>query len=300
MKKSEFETWLISKLRPFPNQALFGNVDDETMLRIARSMGEEDMTPIEILPKNRAGYPAGTILRGHQRLRAAKHNGMKELLVKVRYDLADADRKTIERAFIRENLDRRHMDTLAQVRAAFRLWQLTQHGPDRPLRQEGEIDARVFIAKEMRMSPKNAKRYLDAIKTPMSVQNAFSAGKLSLVLAARIGTLPKKEQQEIGRRIASGEDATQVAREYFSPTTSKGGAKGGLADMLGALKRDLREIKRRTQGGHGTLFFQRPLLEEIQQLVTGLLSHPGNTAEAKALVARLARKTSKSKGDEEE
>ncbi len=45
---------------------------------------------IQILPKNKAGLPADTILDGHERSRALQKLGQTDTDVVVRYDLADA------------------------------------------------------------------------------------------------------------------------------------------------------------------------------------------------------------------
>src|SRR3954453_15267104 len=109
-KRVERARWKLSRLRVHPRQAaMFGDVSDEELKALAEDMrkdGQRD--PVEALPD-------GTILAGHQRVKAAKVLGWKEVDVVVRHDLA-ADGAAAEAHLINSNLVRRHLSPLSRAR----------------------------------------------------------------------------------------------------------------------------------------------------------------------------------------
>jgi hypothetical protein len=62
----------------------------------------------------------------------------------------------------------------------------------------------------------------------MPVQEAFSAGKLSLVEAARLVGLPRETQQELAEAFAQGQDVTELLRKQLA--TAIGRRKGKIDD----------------------------------------------------------------------
>src|SRR5437868_2600410 len=92
-KKPTLETRLLTDLISYPKQNYyFDDLGEDDLRELARAMREDHVPPIEILHENVAGLPANTILRGHQRRRAAERNGATTVQVLVRYDLAQSDR----------------------------------------------------------------------------------------------------------------------------------------------------------------------------------------------------------------
>lgn len=79
------QKWKLNRLNDHPKQALnFDDVPDKELAALAADMkrrGQRD--PVEILPD-------GTVIAGHQRVRAAERLGWKEIDVIVRTDLAGA------------------------------------------------------------------------------------------------------------------------------------------------------------------------------------------------------------------
>src|SRR4051812_6738101 len=75
--------WRLSRLQEHPRQAeLFGNLPDEELRALAEDMRRHGQRqPVEALPD-------GTLLAGHQRLRAARLLGWDKIEVRVRHDLA--------------------------------------------------------------------------------------------------------------------------------------------------------------------------------------------------------------------
>jgi ParB-like chromosome segregation protein Spo0J len=142
--------------------------------------------PPEVLPKNRAGYPPDTLVAGHMRAKALLLNGETEVEVIVKYDLADADEATIEKCFLEDNLNRRHMDMLSKARVALRRFEIEKKRPRGGLRPFEEREARDRVGKATRTGGRNLSRYFRVLKTPPEVQNAFRAGKLALVVAEKV------------------------------------------------------------------------------------------------------------------
>src|SRR4051812_46962969 len=108
-QKPTVERRSLRSLRSYPAQdAMFDPLSDTDLAALAENIRITGLKhPIEVLAKNRAGFPPDTILRGHQRFRALLLNGESEAIVLVRHDLADASRETIEREFLEDNLHRR-------------------------------------------------------------------------------------------------------------------------------------------------------------------------------------------------
>src|SRR5437763_1950535 len=111
MTRKNSVRWKITKLKEHPLQeAVFGDISEEELAALAENMQEHGLRePVEILPD-------GTIIVGHQRVRAARKLGWKEIDVVVRHDLAAAGPAAVETHFIESNLIRRQLGTLARAR----------------------------------------------------------------------------------------------------------------------------------------------------------------------------------------
>lgn len=197
----------LEDLISFPVQAkFFEDMDDFALKALADDIDRNGLKElIEVLPANSVGLPADTILLGHQRRRALLSLGRVEVDVKVRYDLAQASKPTIEAVFLEDNLNRRQMDKLAMARAAKRLLELEHRRKRRSKFVTLFEDAhRDQVGKRVGMSGRNLQRYWNVLKTPREVQDAFSKGQLTLVEAAKIALLSKEEQQQIVDRLLAG------------------------------------------------------------------------------------------------
>src|SRR5262245_14825067 len=93
------QRWKLARLKGHPLQAvMFGDLSDEELRALAEDMREHGQrTPVEVLPD-------GTVLTGHQRIRAARLLGWTEITVVVRRDLAEAGPAAQETHFINDNL----------------------------------------------------------------------------------------------------------------------------------------------------------------------------------------------------
>lgn len=247
------EARALSTLRAYPTQAgMFDPLSDADLEALARDIRERGLKhSIEVLPANAAGLPAGTVVCGHQRLRALQLNGETEVVVLVRHDMAGATRAQIEAEFLTDNLLRRQMDPLAKARVALRRAEVEReiNGTDGGPEKEGEVRDRVGRA--IGMSGRNLVRYLSILRAPVEVQTAFQAGRLKLVPAARVGGLDKKAQTAISRRLRKGEDAAEVVKDYLAAPEAKSIAAPdqvvrafavGLEKLLAALAPALAEV----------------------------------------------------------
>jgi hypothetical protein len=111
----------VNSLKPYPLQAeMFGDLSQPELDSLAADIKKNGLRDeIEILP-------SGTIIAGHQRLRAVKLLGWKKVDCWIRDDLAEQGEVAIEGRFIEDNLNRRHLTKLAIARAYLHLRELQQ------------------------------------------------------------------------------------------------------------------------------------------------------------------------------
>ncbi len=97
--------WKVADLQEHPMQgAVFGDVAQAELDVLVESLRKEGLRyPIEILPD-------GTIICGHQRVRAANVLGWTEIDVIIRTDLATAGTQAVENHLILDNYARRAAD----------------------------------------------------------------------------------------------------------------------------------------------------------------------------------------------
>src|SRR5688572_14543293 len=118
MRKT-LEQWPLERLKPHPAQAkLFSDLDEQSfkdLVEDIRIRGIEKA--VEVLPD-------GTIVCGHQRLRAANALGRTKVPVRVLHDLAEAGDSAVEQYLITNNLHRRQLDKLDLARCYARLREL--------------------------------------------------------------------------------------------------------------------------------------------------------------------------------
>ena len=232
------ETRMVADLLSFPHQGKYydklSDTDAKALAESIRRRGLRD--PIEILPQNRAGHPPNTMIDGEQRLNAVKALGMTEVAVRVRYDLAEATAEEIEQEFLSRNHDRRQLDALAKARVTLRRYELeTGESLSRYNTRHAE-KARARVGEAIGMSGRNLQRYWLVLRTPQEVQDAFRAGKLPLVAAARVAGLPAADREMVARRIRGGEDPKEVVRESLPAAD---GRHRRVSDAVAALARSL-------------------------------------------------------------
>jgi len=227
------ETRRLSDLVPFPRNSLFfPDMSDRELQDLARDIVQivRDR-PIEILPDNSAGFMPNTIIRGHQRLRALRLVGAKTTVVRVRYDLADANELTIKKDVFNENIHRRHMDPVSRARAIDEF--VTQRKLDRDPDFSGPGQVRDRLGGIFHLSGRQVARYLTVLKTPVAIQDAVRDGKLPMVRAVDVASLDSKTQQQLAKRIEKGEDPREVVCGYLDKQRKRRPESSQDPDALG-------------------------------------------------------------------
>lgn len=270
-KKDGGVKWKVSRLKEHPKQAsMFGDLPDEELQTLAEDMRKHGQRqPVEILPD-------GTVLAGHQRVRAAKLLGWEEVEVVVRHDLAD-DPSAAERFFISDNLVRRHLSPLARARSIQRLMEIERAAGGRYRDTSKEV-LKAKLGKQLNLSVRSVNRYLLILAAPHEVQIAFDRGEINLIQAGRVALLKTKEQQELARRLRDGEKAVDVIAEALGSERGRTDSPGwSLRRLVGAIKREsplLSEVKFAPHRVRHWL----PVLRSGAKLLKGLIEQGGRSA----------------------
>ena len=245
-REPRLERRRLAELVSFPRQhEFFGDLPDQDLEELGHAMRRGGVPPIEVLPKNRAGLPPNTILRGHARREAAERSGLEELEVLVRYDLARASPEAIEREFLADNVHRRHLDPLSKAHAALRIYELDR-GREGRLTPFQEAAAREHIAKLFAWSGRTLLRYWTVLRGPKEIQDALREGKLPLVLAARVAGLSEADQAAIVARIIAGEAPKSVVADHLAAEDTRRRNTGEpVAYLMNDLERVLRLVEHR-------------------------------------------------------
>jgi ParB family chromosome partitioning protein len=165
--------------------------------------------PIEITPDN-------VVIDGHQRLRAARELGWKEIQVWVRHDLPN--QQAIDQRHIEANLDRRQLSRLEEARLIKVLCDLERSSlPRRHAASLGDVRDR--IGRRFGMDGRTAQRWMNVLETPREVQDAVSRGKLSMILAEKVSRLTRELKQQVADRIRKGENPNRVVKKLLTPQT---------------------------------------------------------------------------------
>jgi ParB/RepB/Spo0J family partition protein len=262
--------WKIKDLKPHPLQSrFFADLPFHLLRDLAEDMRQRGQKePLEILPD-------GTIVCGHQRTRAAKILGWDEIDVWVNGELASQGNLAVEQRLIEDNLARRNLDPLDQVRCYKRLNDMCYDTPDERLRHHQRGRVRDVVGSRLGMSGRTLERYLRVLDAPREVQDAFRDGRVSLVNASKVAGLPKESQEQLAADIRAGADAkTAVAarltvRKADPPAT--------------ALGNFLRSLERHVDALEG----------EAERVVWLLPNDIANLGRAHALIGRLLRRVAK-------
>ena len=234
-KDKESRTLPLDKLHDHPKQSeMFGNLPDAELESLAADMAKEGQRdPVEVLPD-------GTIITGHQRVRAARRLGWKEIEVVVRHDLAGAGEAAVEELFVADNLFRRQLGPLARARCMRRLMELKTGDKAWGLNGAQRENLKTEIGRQLGLSLRSVNRYLLILGTPPAVQAAFDRVELSLTVAGRVALLDKKDQSQVARRIEAGETASKVVAEALHPRGDDGDDVGrSFGRLVSSLEREL-------------------------------------------------------------
>jgi ParB-like chromosome segregation protein Spo0J len=288
--------WKLAELRGHPKQAAaFGDVSEAELAILVESMRKDGLRyPIEILPD-------GTIICGHQRVRAAKKLGWTEIAVVIRSDLASAGPQAVENHLIMDNFARRQLTPLAKARCICRLleletgWQAASVGYILRERLKNRI------GKQMGLSSRSINRYLLVLEAPIAVQTAFDRGEITLNNAGKVCRLSKTVLLEISQRLDKGEPAREVIGDCLARVVpSRRKANDSINQSFGRLTRAIsRELP--TITGHtdqidaARLIYSQSLLKRLRELINDLITEEEEHREHKARQGN--RKTSSRSGN---
>ena len=223
--KPKLERRRLADLLDYPLQGVYAGTttkqDDEDLKVNIDEEGLRD--PIEILPANEAGLPPDTILDGHRRRDALVACGETVVPVLVRYDLANADRPTIDRLFLDANSVRRQLDPIAKAYIAAKQMEIEHNRPLGELLEGGwETDElRERVGNLLGISGRHLSRLLNIVCAPLEVQAAVRQKKLSIVLAEKVAGLSESAQDEIADRIRAGDTPKGVVESFVRSAAGK-------------------------------------------------------------------------------
>ena len=206
MQEKRIESRRLDELKSHPRQAkLFSDLNEAEFDRLKQSLGKGLDFPIEITSEN-------VVIDGHQRLRAARELGWETIQVWVRDDLMDS--QAVDQRHIEANLDRRQLTRLEQARLIKALCDLER--AIRPRRRAAYLgDVRDRIGKRFGIDGRTAQRWMNLLQTPPEIQNAFSQGKLTMILAEKVSHLGDELRKHVADRIQGGEDPVQAVKEVL-------------------------------------------------------------------------------------
>lgn len=237
-RKAKTQLWRLAKLKDHPMQAaIFGDLPEAEFEAFVADVRQKGLrVPPEILPD-------GTIVTGHQRVRAARRLGWKEIEVVVRHDLAEAGAKAVLELFLADNLRRRQLGPLARARCIVQLIENEAGRPVKDLRWNEREAMKETIGKQLGISTRSVRRYLLVLGAPASVQNAFDRGELTLAEAGKVALLDRAGRAEVDRRIAAGEaPRAAVAGRLARPTGRHRKVHDAVRSLARALDRGLGDL----------------------------------------------------------
>ena len=217
---TRLETVRLADLVPHPKQAKYFPDRDDTRYAALKAdiQAHGVREPVQVLPlaKRRGKF---MIVAGHTRCRVLKELGHETVAARVRYDLRGATPGDVEHLLITDNTVRRQMATLDLALAEIRLYEIEHkkkrgYVPSNPLRDE---KLRARIGRIVGMSGRNLNRYFNVLRVAPEIQAAFQGGRLKLVDASRVVTLPPEAQARFAARLTSGECPKAVLASLFRP-----------------------------------------------------------------------------------
>ncbi len=271
----DIRKWKLADLQPHPLQArFFADLPFHLLRDLAQDMrhrGQKE--PLEILPD-------GTIVCGHQRRRAAELLKWREIDVRVNHELAEQGDLAVEQRLIEDNLARRNLDRLDQVRCYRRLAEMVHDTPEHRQRYHQRGRLRDIIGDRLGMAGRTLDRYLRVLETPREVQDAFRSGRVSLVDASKVAGLPNDVQEQVAADLRSGADpkkavaARLTVRKADMPDSA-------LGSFLRSLERNVDALEREAERVVGLPPTDVANLERAQILI-GRLLHRGAKSPSKA------------------
>lgn len=257
----------VASLKAHPRQSeVFHDLSEAEVEALAEDMRRNgQQTPVELLPD-------GTIICGHQRVRAARMLGWDTVRVKFRSDLKALGEGAVFERLVSDNLVRRQLDRLGVARCYAALKENAKKLPREQRDAYDKVDLRDRLAGQFDMSGRNLDRWVKVLETPIGVQEAVSKGRLSLVTAGRVAGLRQDVKDVIAEEVGLGKDPEEVVRQYLpKPAQKKVDSYTALWTFFRHLQNDLPDLAARA-GRMPTLKEEQvAVLEEARRVIDGII-----------------------------
>ena len=199
----------VEALKPHPkNEEFFDNTDGEVFEKLKDSIVHLGvLTPLRVASDM-------TIISGHQRWRACKDLGIKQVPVIIASDLMDEEDKEMQ--LIASNFGRMKNDPVKQARLIREYERLAgvQRGGDRTKRNNFASKSQADIAKELGVTPKTLQNLKKLNDLDPALQDLISEGKLTPTTGfTLISRLTKDEQLKLITSLDITQKYTQAAIE---------------------------------------------------------------------------------------
>jgi ParB-like chromosome segregation protein Spo0J len=231
----------LEDLKPHPRQKeLIRALNTEEFTRLREDIRLNGMrTPVEITVDD-------VIIDGHQRVHVAKELSLKEVVVWVREDLPD--QKAIDRRHLLANLGRRQLTKLDIARLVVELCRLEQDTRGKRRREAAGCAIRDRVGEMLGMCGRNVQRYLNVASAPPEIQQAFDAGRLSLVQASRVTGLEPKRRKQLVREIRNGTKPTEAVKRALPARARKAAPLQDPKQILDKWIADHKDLMRAVEG----------------------------------------------------
>lgn len=197
----------VNLLKEHPmQQVVFPDSYGRDMADLVASIEKDGIhTPLEITPDD-------VIICGNRRWMAAMRLEMRKVPCWVRHDLKTEN--AIVRRLIEDNIDRRQLSVLGQVRCYKKLLDVgADSAKDRRRWEFGGFAKN--IAPLLNMTQRNVFRYLAILNLPMAIQKAFERGQLTLKMTEQVNKLPKQVQEQIAQEIEAGKPPRKAVIDHM-------------------------------------------------------------------------------------
>jgi ParB/RepB/Spo0J family partition protein len=258
-RKRTIEHRPTASLKPHPMQAtIFGDLSEVELQDLADDIEKNGLKmPPEVLPD-------GTIVCGHQRVRAFQLLGRETIPCWVNEDLAKQGAAAIEARLIEDNLHRRQLSKLAIARCYLALKEAAlENGDDR---EDAKEDLRDHLAERFKMSGKQLERYVKMLDAPIPVQLAFEGGELSQKEVLAVVELDSDRQQQIAEQIEGGEVPKEVVKPHVQRQRN---SEVGVETAVFRLARALETAERQQIADRLDELKGRHLVPQLSKLLKG-------------------------------
>lgn len=199
----------VEALKPHPkNEEFFDNADGEAFEKLKDSIIHLGvLTPLRVASDM-------TIISGHQRWRACKELGIKQVPVIIASDLMDEEDKEMQ--LIASNFGRMKNDPVKQGKLIAEYERLAgiRHGGDRASGNNFRLKTQEDIAKELGVTPRTLRNLKRLNDLDPALQDLISEGKLTPTTGfTLISQLSKDEQLKLITSLDITQKYTQAAIE---------------------------------------------------------------------------------------